>query len=70
MLGYLRNSRGVIQMTVLLVLWAVSMVFSGWMGLKLAGAQIWAVVIAAMIGFIGGLVVLPSVTSLIRRIKK
>jgi hypothetical protein len=65
----LRDSKGAIPVFVMMGILVVSSLLSGWLGFKIAGGQPYAILIAAGVGFLVGLTLLPSLARTIRWFK-
>ena len=70
MMKVLKNERGGLPIVVIVVIFLSVVGISGWSGFKLAGGQVYAVVIAVVVGFAFGLVLLPSVLSGVRWVRR
>ena len=70
MMKDLKNERGGLPIVVIVVIFISVAGISGWSGFKLAGGQVYAVVIAVVVGFAFGLVLLPSVVSCVKWVRR
>ena len=70
MMKVLKNDRGGLPIVVIIAIFLSVAGISGWSGFKLAGGQVYAVVIAVVVGFAFGLVLLPSVVSGVKWVRR
>ena len=70
MMKVLKDERGGIPIAVIIAIFLSVAGISGWTGFKLAGGTVYAVVIAVVVGFAFGLVLLPSVVSGVKWMRK
>jgi len=60
---------GGITLTVMAIVVGVSAVLSGWLGYKLAGGQVYGMVLAGIMGFMIGVLLFPTLVRLWQEIR-